>query len=204
MPNLLNIIEKQIEAKGLNPYNKILPSKLLNHLFEDEIINLETLKTIKNLKIKDNPILIYPGSGSDILYPLFFLENLMEITQVKLIFVDRYNHLGMIKTILDDIGICFEEDITLNFYWNNILVNLLFITENISMFEFPNFDIYFERKFSIIRENIPFYEESIINKLTENGFIISDFGFQSHNLKKHEVCPELSVYKEMIIGQKFN
>jgi len=53
-----------------------------------------------------------------------------------------------------------------------------------------------------MRDNIPNYENNILNKIKPNGILISDSGFTEQNLKTIEVPKILSSYQEMIIGIK--
>ena len=205
MPPFLNFIGKPAPAKGLNPNNFIITANLHHHLFEDELFQLEKLKDIPPLALNtNNPLLLYPGSGSDILYPLFFLEHLINnLKQVTLVFIDQNYHLRMIKSILEDLGLSFsEENNFLNFYWKNLLVKLEFIVGNIFSLELPAFDIYFERKFAIFKEYHELYEANIFNNLNVGGIIISDYGFKKCKLEQIGCNKELSAYGEMIVGRK--
>ncbi len=209
MSNLVTFTEKQVTPKGLDPNNKIDENKLRKYFLEDDYDNLEILENVtKPIFPTEKPTLFYPGCGSDILTPLIYLEKLFPNTkEANLIFVDEIDFKGIIKTILDDIGVTFSEGIKKNknkikFYWKNTLINLEFTEENIFDLNLPNFDVYFEKAFRIMKDRNLGYEKNIINKLNKNGIIISDSGFQNTQLKKLSVPRELSAYKEMIIGIK--
>mgnify|MGYP000451073094 CR=1 FL=1 len=128
--------------------------------------------------------------------------------KIHFLFNDVDNNMRMIKTILDDIKISFEEKKehnALRFYWKNILVTLTFMQGNIfnTFDSIPEYDIYFERAFRIMKEETSSdFESKIIDKLNQGGLIISDSGFKSIPLKKIEISANLSVYKEMVIGLK--
>jgi hypothetical protein len=206
MPNLIIYEEKNVEAKGLNPNNKISPEKLKNYFFEDDYQNLELLNEISIPFEKREISLLYPGCGADILFPLIYLDKLFpQLNEAIFTFVDEDNNLGMIKTILDEVGISFEENKNqIEFHWNQKLITLTFIVKKIEDYfqELKNHDIYFEKAFRIMRNHIPNYEGEILNKLNPNAIIISDTGFGNQNLKQIAVSKELSSYKEMIIGIK--
>jgi hypothetical protein len=204
MPNLINLVEKEVTPKGLD--QKALPNrnKIKNYFFDDEYSNLELLKNLPKQKCKHTMILFYPGCGSDILTPLHYIEELFNQTkQLNCMLIDKDNNLGLIKTILDDIGVSFtEQGNTMQFYWHNILINIEFITANVFQIDLPTFDIYFEKAFRIMKDNSHYYEENIYHKLNQNGLLISDSGFSHLPLEKIDVPSHLSGYNEMIIGKK--
>lgn len=206
MPNLINLVEKEVMPKGLD--QKALPNqkKIKNYFFDDEYSNLKLLKNLPKQKSKHTMSLFYPGCGSDILTPLHYIEELFtEIKQLNCMLIDKDNNLGLIKTILDDIGITFtEQGNTMQFYWNNILINIEFITANVFQIDLPTFDIYFEKAFRIMKDNSHYYEENIFRKLNQKGVLISDSGFSHLPLEKIDVPSHLSGYNEMIIGVKNN
>ena len=199
--------ERKVEAKGLDPNNKINEEKLKSYIFNDDYDNLKLLNNIKIPLEKTEISLLYPGCGADVLFPLLYLEKLFpNVKTANLTFVDEEYNLGLIKTVLDDIGISFAENNknNLTFYWKNTLINFNFIKSKIEH-HLPNqkpIDIYFEKAFRIMRDNIPNYENYIIEKIKPNGILISDSGFQQQNLKIIEVPKILSSYKEMVIGIK--
>ncbi len=207
MNNLIILQEKQVKAKGLNSNNKIDEDKLKSYIFKEDYENLSLLNNI-NIPLNQEEIsLLYPGCGADIIFPLIYLEKLFpQIKTANLTFVDSENAFGMIKTILDNIGISFEEKENkyLEFYWKSKLICLNFILNKIEL-HIPKqqpVDIYFEKAFRIMRDNIPNYENNIFKIIKQNGILISDSGFQQQNLKIIEVPKILSSYQEMIIGIK--
>ncbi|HLC81934.1 MAG TPA: hypothetical protein VJH68_04730 [Candidatus Nanoarchaeia archaeon] len=200
----LNFIEKAVSAQGLDLHNKVISSNLYHHLLDEELNYLKQLNSIPKIALDTNyPILLYPGSGSDILYPLFFLGIIDNLQQATLIFIDIQNNLGMIKSILDDVGISFAEDNnTIAFYWKKILIRLEFRLNSFFSMELPRFDIYFERKFAIFREALENYELKIVEALNKKGLIISDYGFKNFKFEQMTVPAGLSSYSEMILGRK--
>ncbi|MBT4805588.1 hypothetical protein HON71_05435 [Candidatus Woesearchaeota archaeon] len=200
--------ERNVTAKGLDPNNKINEDKLKSYIFKEDYNNLNLLNNIKIPLGKEEISLLYPGCGVDVLFPLIYLEKLFpQIKTANLTFVDSENVFGLIKTVLDDIGISFAENKSNNivsFHWKNTLINLNFVLNKIES-HLPNqepIDIYFEKAFRIMRDNIPNYENNILNKIKPNGILISDSGFTEQNLKTIEVPKILSSYQEMIIGIK--
>jgi hypothetical protein len=214
MPNLIILEEKEVKAKGLNQDNKVNLDKLNNYIFEEDYRNLNLINNIEVHFKNENITLLYPGCGVDILFPLFYLEKLFpKVNETKLIFIDVENCLGTIKTILDDLGISFKENIKIfkkneneqiSFYWNEKLIKLEFIHKNVGLLldNLPNYNIYFEKAFRIMKDDITDYEDKIFTKLDQNGILISDSGFSNFPLKRIEVSEKLSSYKEMIIGIK--
>jgi len=206
MANLIVLEEKEVKAKGLDRNNQINEEKLKEYFFEEDYLSLGLLKKLPtfDLNQKGN-ILFYPGCGADIFNPLHYLELFPEIKEIKFIFVDENDSLNMIKTELDDVGISFEEKKNnLYFYWKDHLVHLEFIKEDIKKAfpKIPPYHIYFEKAFRIMREHIPNYEQSILDKLLPNGVLISDSGFENKDLEYVSVPAELSAYGEMVIGKK--
>lgn len=206
MPNLIIFEEKKVTAQGLNPNNKINEKKLKEYFFEDDYKNLSSLNNIRIPLEKKNISLLYPGCGADIFFPLIYLEKLFpKIKKVQLNFVDYEDNLGLIKTVLDNVGISFSEKKNkIKFYWGNILVKLDFITKRIEdhLPKQKHFDVYFERAFRIMRDEIKDYEKDILAKLKPGGILISDSGFEQAKLKEIEVPKKLSSYGEMIVGVK--
>jgi len=203
---LISYEERAIKAKGLNKMAKPSQEKIQQYLFPDEYQNLSLLTSLPERGFPKNPVLFYPGCGADILMPLHYLEILFPSVQnITFIFNDVDNNLGLIKTILDDVGVHFrEKKNNLQFYWNSILIDLQFIQGNVFQIlpKIPSFDVYFERAFRIMKDDHPEYENRIYQKLNSNGLLISDSGFQHLPLEKMKVSQELSAYREMIIGIK--
>ena len=207
MPSIIIYESKNVKANGLDHNNQIDQNKLKEYFFEDDF---EALSHLNNFKIPFNQedlTLLYPGSGADIFLPLIYLQKLFpQIKGANLTFVDLDDNLGIIKTILDQVGISFsqEEKNKISFYWENKLINLTFITKKIEHFweEQPSFDIYFERAFRLMRDHLHNYEEKVYQKLNQNGILISDSGFLGLNLTYLDVPKNLSSYGEMVIGIK--
>tara|TARA_Y100000310_G_scaffold89923_1_gene87109 strand:+ start:65640 stop:66260 length:621 start_codon:yes stop_codon:yes gene_type:complete len=204
MPNLINLVEKEVSPKGLDkdalPHN----GKIKNYFFDKDYSNLKLLQNLPKQRAKHSLTLLYPGSGADILTPLLYLEELYtDLNEINCMLVDQVNNLGLIKTILDDVGISFQEEGNiLKFYWKGILVTLEHVLANIFQIDLPSFDIYFEKAFRIMKQNVHYFEENIYHKLNMNGLLISDSGFQHLPLEKLNVPSHLSGYDEMIIGIK--
>ena len=202
MPNLIINTEEKIEPKGFNHNQEIDQSKVKNYFFDDDFHNLNHLDNL-TLSTTIKPTLFYPACGSDILFPLIYLEKLFEIKEAKLIFVDTDDNFNIIQTILNDIGIKFSKDnYKLKFYWKHILINLEYRRDNVFSLDFPSFDIYFERKFRIMKEDDSTYEHRIFKKLSPNGILISDSGYERIEMKRIKVPLELSPYGTMVIGVK--
>jgi len=206
MANLIVYEERKVKAKGLDRHNQVNEEKLKEYFFDEDYDSLKQLDKLPKfyLNRKEN-LLFYPGCGADIFFPLHYLNLFPEIEEIKFIFVDENNSLDMIKTELDDVGISFEEKKNnLHFYWKDKLVHLEFIQGDFQKV-FPKigkYHIYFERAFRIMREQIPHYEQSILDNLLPKGILISDSGFENKELEYIEVPPELSAYGEMVIGKK--
>ncbi|PIN76424.1 hypothetical protein COV17_02530 [Candidatus Woesearchaeota archaeon CG10_big_fil_rev_8_21_14_0_10_36_11] len=199
--------DKNVKAKGLTKNNIINETKLKDYFYESDYDNLHLLETIPPFELNvPVPTLFYPGCGVDILFPLHYINSLLSHKkEINFLFMDTENCLGMIKTILDEIGISFSaKKNAIDFYWNNTKVHLAFQIGNVftHIDSLPLFHIYFERAFRIMRDEFPLYEEKIIEKLYSNGIVISDSGFQAQNLTVIEVPKILSSYHEMIIGIK--
>lgn len=203
---LISYEERKVQAKGLNRLAHPKEEKMKEYLFPDEYQNLFLLLDLPKLEYPENPVLFYPGCGADILMPLKYVEILFpKLKNITFIFNDLDNNLPIIKTILEEVGISFQErKNVLQFYWNNLLVDLKFLQGNVFQLfpEMPVFDIYFERAFRIMKDDHEKYEEKIYQKLKSKGILISDSGFQQLPLEKVNVSQELSSYKEMIIGIK--
>jgi hypothetical protein len=206
MGNFIVVQEREVKAKGLNKEDKIDLHKLEEYVFEEDLQRLEKISKLEVPKINtDKPTLFYPGSGIDLFFPLFYVKELFEVKEINLIFLDEQEIKGMIKTILDDIGVSFSEEHNLiRFYWKNTLVNLSIIHSKVQaiMDNLPAYDIYFERAFRIMRDNIPDYEQTIIAGLSDGGILISDTGFEKQKLEYIDVPKELSSYGEMVMGRK--
>jgi len=203
MGNLITFIAKKTTAKGEDSNNKINQDKLKSYFFTEDYQNLKLLNDLEKFD-HNKATLFYPGCGADILFPLHYLEKLFPgIKETKFIFVDVDNNLEVIKTVLDEIGVTFSEDKNkIRFYWKNILIDLKFVVADVFEAELPNFDIYFEKAFGIMKRQNENYENNIVKKLNSNGILISDSGFREQKIKKIKVPKILSSYQEMIIGVK--
>lgn len=203
---LISLEEKPVRAKGLDKLAKPDEEKIKKYFFPDDYSYLSLLSRIPKMESPENPTLFYPGCGADILFPLNYVELLFpRLRNITFIFNDIGNNLGLIKTVLDDVGVSFLETKNhLRFYWNSLLIDLKFHQGNVFRLlpESPQFDIYFERAFRIMKDDHPGFEEQVYRKLKPGGILISDSGFQRLPLQKLKVPRELSLYREMIIGIK--
>ncbi len=203
MGNLIIFEEKAVKAKGLNKDQKIDGNKLKDYFFDDEFKNLRLLDKLP--KFDQSTIsLLYPGCGTDILTPLIYLEKLFpKVQEARLILVDEMPVSGMIKTILDEVKISFSETKEeIEFYWKEKLIKVKFVKSQIQDLELPEFNVYFERAFRIMKDQILDYEEKIYSKLASGGIIISDSGFENFELDRVNAPLQLSAYGEMVIGKK--
>jgi hypothetical protein len=210
MPNVVTLRDRNVTAKGLNKDNIIDKSRLKEYFLSDDYEKLSLLDNIKLDWDKEELTLFYPGCGSDILFPLLYLDKLFPgVRKIQLNFVDVSNFLGLIKTILDDVGINFSESFVegkdnINFYWKGKLINLTFVQDNVFDYidKIELFDLYFERAFRIMKDDDPDFEQKVVTKLSSDGMIISDSGFQGLELNYLDASRELSSYNEMVIGVK--
>ena len=170
-------------------------------MFDDDFDNIQLLEKIQKLRVSDNSILFYPGSGADIIFPCLFVEHLFpEIKEITFHFMDIHNCLLLMNSILHDLGISIDSHNS--FYWNGILIHVKFDVANVFQIDLPKHDIYFERAFRIMKDSDPNYENKVFDSLNQGGVLISDSGFQKLDLERIDVPSELSSYKEMIIGKK--
>lgn len=210
MGELIIFEDRMVKAKGLDKSQKPDENKVKSYFFCEDYNCLSTALSLSKVSVSravdsaETLVLFYPGCGADILFPLKYVEKLFpNLTEIKFIFNDLDDNLNLIKTVLDDVGISFsEEDNHINFYWNNLLVHLEFQLGNIFEIELPNFDIYFEKAFRIMKSYHPEYESKVFTKLNPGGILISDSGFQEFPLQKLPASPKLSAYGEMIMGVK--
>ncbi len=202
MPTILTFFPRRITAKGIK---RTPPSteKIKQFLFDDDEENIRKIIPL-NHSFRTTPTLFYPGCGCDILTPLLFIEKLLpQLSEIKFHFVDEKDNFDLIKTILDDVNIPFsEENNFIYFYWNTLLVSLQFVRENVFTTNLPEFHIYFERSFRIMKDRDQTYEQRIYQQLSANGLLISDSGFQNLPLKIVPIPTGLSAYQEMIMGIK--
>src|SRR3989338_545235 len=206
MPNLIIFEEKEVPALGLNREKKPDIEKMKEYFFDDELDMLQGLQTIEHTFSATEVSLLYPGCGTDILTPLLYLERIMpRIERVKLHFVDTSGSFAMFKTILYEVGISFAEcEGGIQFHWQHILVTLYFHQQNIARFlhNCPEYHIYFEKCFRIMKDRMPEYEQVVFDRLATSGLVISDSGFLDVGLEKIEVDLKLSAYGEMMVGRK--
>ena len=204
MPNLVTFIEREVIPKGHNKNDIIKIDKIKEYFHESDYEDLKLLDNIKVPLSTSTPIFFYPGCGCDILLPLHYFEKLFpSIEEANFIFNDCVDNFTLIKTVLDDIGVSFSENnSTITFYWKNTLINLKFIKEDAFSFKLPEFDIYFEKAFRIMKDQDITFEQRVYQKLKQKGVIISDSGFHNQLLKRLPVSNNLSSYGEMLIGIK--
>lgn len=211
MNEVIALVPRMVVGKGLqrNHYDE---RKIRPFFFQEEWEKLLLLKQLPQFPGQEISLL-YPGSGADIFWPLYYLEHLFpQLEKAHLLFIDLYDVSDMIKTILDDIDISFEENDQkepgrmITFYWKEILVTLTFREGNIFelMPSLPAFNLYFEKAFRLMKEGQSDYEEKVLRKLVVGGLIISDSGFENAPLQRFPVPAELSVYGGMVVGKKFS
>ncbi|MBI2112509.1 hypothetical protein HYT52_03175 [Candidatus Woesearchaeota archaeon] len=203
MGNLVIYSSRKVIPKGLSKDYLLDPEKLEEYFFDGDKEKLALVDFTLPLSVSE-PVLFYPACGVDILYPLFFIEKVFpSLRSIHLIFNDIDPNLGVIKTILDDVGISFSEHQgKTSFYWKDCFVKLEFILGNVFTMELPHFDIYFERAFRIMKEQDLRYEWGIYERLNPNGILISDSGFERFYLERIKVSPDISSYGEMVVGKK--
>jgi len=199
MENLISIMGRNIKAQGLN--KSALPDrrKIKELVFSDYLPYLDNLP---QLNLPSNPLLFYPGCGSDILMPLLYVEKMFPaIKEFSFLFIDINDLLQLIQTTLDEVGVSFSQDGNkIDFYWDEKLIHLEFQQGDVSKIDLPEYDLYFEQFFRIMKPEG--FEEIAYNKLKSNGILISDNGFQKFPLEKKNSPQGLSPYGEMIIGIK--
>ena len=191
---------------GLNKEKLPDRTKLKEYFFDDEFEALQHIPPTVLALTSQNPILLYPGCGTDVLTPLLFVERLFpELMQITLLFMDISNNLNLIKTILHEVNISFaQRGNTVQFYWQALLVTLEFREENIfsHIHTIGSYDIYFEKCFRIMKDQAVGYEREVYDRLSEEGILISDSGFEGLPLERYDFPQELSMYGEMIVGKK--
>jgi hypothetical protein len=206
MSSIIIYESRDVKAKGLNKSDIVDQDKLLSYFFEGDYEKHSALDNIKLNHSKEKISLLYPGSGADVFFPLIYLNKLFpNVKKAKFIFVDSEDNLGLIKTVLDEVGVSFKgRKNKIKFYWNNQLIELKFLSERIENYlsKGKNFDIYFERAFRLMRDDIYGYEDKIISLLNKEGVLISDTGFLNKSLSYIEVPKNLSSYEEMVLGIK--
>ncbi len=195
---------RSVAAKGLEK-TALVREKIYQYLLDEEIALLPLLKQLPSFPGK-RVRMLYPGCGTDILFPLLYAEHLFpSLGELELLFIDRHDVTDTIKAVLDDVGVSFEEKGGwLRFYWRELLVSLQFLQGDIFSLlpSLPAFDAYFERAFRIMKDGKQGYEETVVEKLKDGGLLISDSGFESAALRKFSVPQELSSYGAMVLGVK--
>jgi hypothetical protein len=206
MSEYITFTSRKITPKGLSDNTPLNQEKIKSYFYSTEYEKLKLLDGFTIPLEAQNPTLLYPGCGTDILTPLLYIEKIFSNTKKwDLIFVDTSNTFDILKTILDDVGVFFEEtkNNEIRFYWSDILISLQFFEQDIfSSIDSFDFDIYFERAFRIMKDQVPEYEYLVYAQLRNNGVIISDNGFARQKLERISVPLTLSSYGEMIIGVK--
>lgn len=191
---------KPVVPRGLNQEAKPDYEKVQEQLFSNHYQNLHLLESV-HIPIQPST-LFYPGCGVDILTPLLYIEKLFPtLPSIHFILNDIDDNRTMIQSILDTVGIQFDD--RMQFYWNNMFVTLTFLQGDIrDILPKVEFDLYFERAFRIMRDQIDNYEQMVMEQLTPNGILISDSGFENVPLQTIPVPKQLSSYHEMIMGVK--
>lgn len=213
MNNLISLIPRKVQPQGLrkNHYDE---EKIKQFFFQDEWEKRSLLKRLPSFP-DETVSLLYPGSGADLFWPLYYLEHLFpKLKKADLLFIDLYDVKEAIKTMLDDGGLSFREEQgkepeAISFYWKEILVTLTFQEGDIfgmifplPPFNLPPFNLYFERAFRMMKERDVDYEEKIVQKLLPGGLVVSDSGFKNVKMQRFPVPLKLSAYGEMIVGRK--
>jgi hypothetical protein len=200
---IIELVARRVAPKGLDCSAKVNRKKLPTFFFEEDLAALKHLDDLNRIPFSLKPILFYPGCGCDVLTPLLYVEKILQPCAVQLIFVDVNQNLELMETILDDVGVPFaKQGQTLHFYWDGRLVSLEFIQGNVFDMHLPEFTIYFERAFRIMKSAHQGYESRILETLALGGVLISDSGFKSAPLTRYPVHPDLSSYEELTIGKK--
>ena len=197
--------QRQVSPQGLRKGYRPSSEQICRYFFQEEYTRLFAF-TPSTIPVPEPVILLYPGCGVDIITPLLYVEKLFpSVRTAFFMFNDKEYCLDLIKTILDDMGISFEEKKNaLRFYWGETLVTLTFWQGDI--FELldtlPAFTVYFERAFRIMKDADLWYEQKIFKLLPAGGILISDSGFQHVTLEKLPIDQKLSAYGEMVVGIK--
>lgn len=214
MNNFICFSSKSTIAKGLDPNNKIDRRKITRFIFLQDYKNISQLSktlskkrsNLNQLTVPEEPLLFYPGSGCDVLFPLLYIEQLFpKIPKMNFLFIDINDNLPLIKTILDEVGISFSQEKNhLLFYWNKTLINLEFRQEDVfsQILTLPYFHIYFERAFAIMKDQNEDYENHIFQKLLPRGILISDHGYHDIPIERIPAPRELSSYHDFVLGIK--
>ena len=122
-----------------------------------------------------------------------------------MLFLDQDYVQGTIETVLDDIGVSFErQGNVLHFYYSGRLFHLTIRQADVfsDWKSVPEYDMYFERAFRLMRDFASEYEKRVVEKLHPGGVLISDSGYKDYGLEEIPVAGEISAYGEMIVGKK--
>ena len=206
MGELLIFNDKKAKSSWFLRKNQLDEEQLKNYLFDKDYETLKSLKSMEKIKLSvKKPVLFYPGCGSDVIFPLYYVKNLFSnIKNVKLILVDILDSLELIKSNLFELGIKFKNQRNgVKFYWGDIFVNLVFYEANVDkILDNVSYDIYFERNFRIMRSEIQDYEKRVFSSLNSGGVLISDNGFEEFKLKRIKIDDKISSYGNMVVGVK--
>jgi len=206
MSSIIIYESKNIKAKGLSKKDIINQEKLLSYFLDGDYEKLSALDEININHNKQKISLLYPGSGADVFVPLIYLQKLFpNVQKARLTFVDLEDNLGLIKTLLDDVGVSFKEGKDkIKFYWGSKLIELKFISTRIEHYlkKEKDFDVYFEKAFRLMRDQLYGYENQIVSLLNKEGVLISDTGFLNKELDYVDIPKNLSSYEEMVLGIK--
>lgn len=198
-------VQRRVEALGATR-SSVSAVSFEKVVFLADIEKLELLSSVVVSVETSVPLLLYAGSGCDVVFPLEYVRLLFPaIKSLSCVFVDVIPQQGLIETVLDDLGISFARDgNVLMFWWGDILVRLRIVTCDVFSFidTFSGFDIYFERAFRIMKDGQDKYEAEVATRLNTGGVVISDSGFLGVGLDYVIVDPTLSVYGEMVVGKK--
>ncbi|HIJ10938.1 TPA: hypothetical protein HA278_02670 [Candidatus Woesearchaeota archaeon] len=173
MSDPIMFIPRMVEPKGINKQAIPNRDKIREYCFDDE----HDVRVEEQPLIIEHPLLLYPGSGCDIFHPLLHVEQLFpSLQKITFHFIDQDNYLAMIKTMLDDVGVHFAQDKQqLQFWWHDLFVTLHFQIANAFSLTLPKHHIYFEKSFTIMKEEFcPEFDERVLDALHEKGIIISD------------------------------
>ncbi len=205
MGELISYVARPVVAKGLNLQATFDSCKISEYLFSDEkrhLVLLENLKLDFDFK---RPLVFYPGCGVDIVWFLQVMERVFDSPEVDVLFLDQDYVQGTIETVLDDIGVSFErQGNVLHFYYSGRLFHLTIRQADVfsDWKSVPEYDMYFERAFRLMRDFASEYEKRVVEKLHPGGVLISDSGYKDYGLEEIPVAGEISAYGEMIVGKK--
>jgi hypothetical protein len=195
---IINYPSKDVIYGEIEPNKRYNLKIFKNYLFDDEYHYFKEIKKTKNKINVQKPIFYYPGSGDDIITPLIIVDKLFENKNFKFIFQDKVDFFKNIKFTLNNLKIPFSKfKQGIKFYYNQKEIELIFNVKDVNKFIEPHYDIYYERRFRIMKEEVFNYEKTIYQNLNKQGIIISDSGFE--NLKQKKLLDnKLSSYGKMV------